>query len=456
MTPTEVAARTPPINAESEATLLAEVFPHDTRRDDRGTLVLGGSPVDELIDAHGTPLYVFDEATLRAQCKAYAHPLAREYPNSLALYASKAHLDPTIAGIVAEEGLGADAVSSGEIRVALAGGMPAERIVLHGNNKLPEEIDYALDVGVGRIVVDSLDELDLIAEIATQRDGQPAPVILRITPGVEAHTHEYIRTGAIDSKFGLQLHSGAAEEAVAQAQAADSIDLTGLHAHIGSQVLDVEPYADSLGIVLDFAAAMTQRHGLVLRDISPGGGFGVSYSEADDPPAAGSFVKVIAETLRAHSLDPEPRLLIEPGRSIVARAGVALYRVGTIKEIPDVRTYVSVDGGMADNIRPALYGAQYRALIANRPPAGSKRLVTVAGRYCESGDVLLRDIELPPLRRGDVLAVPAAGAYHMSMASNYNLVGRPATVLVRNGEARVTRPRETDADLLASFAPVDA
>jgi len=456
MTPTEVAARTPPINAESEATLLTEVFPHDTRRDGRGTLVLGGSPVDELIDAHGTPLYVFDEATLRAQCRAYAQPLAREYPNSLALYASKAHLDPTIAGIVAEEGLGADAVSSGEIRVALAGGMPADRIVFHGNNKLPAEIEYALDVGIGRIVVDSLDELALIAEIAARRAGQPAPVILRITPGVEAHTHEYIRTGAIDSKFGLQLHSGAAEEAVATAQAASSIDLTGLHAHIGSQVFDLEPYADSLGIVLDFAASMSQRHGLVLRDISPGGGFGVSYSEADDPPAAGSFVEVIAETLRARGLSPEPRLLIEPGRSIVARAGVALYRVGTIKEIPDVRTYVSVDGGMADNIRPALYGAQYRALVANRAPDGSTKLVTVAGRYCESGDVLLRDIELPPLRRGDVLAIPAAGAYHMSMASNYNLVGRPATVLVRDGQARVTRRRETDEDLLAAFSLVEA
>ena len=438
-----------------EDTVLAEVFPHGARRDDRGVLVLGGAPVDTLIEDHGTPLYVFDEATLRAQCRAYAEPLRRLYPKSLALYASKAHLDPTIAGIVAAEGLGADAVSSGEIRVALAGGMPAERIVMHGNNKLPEEIDYALSVGVGRIVVDSLDELTLIEEIAAHGGGRPAPIMLRITPGVEAHTHEYIRTGAVDSKFGLPLHSGAAEAAVAQAQAADSLDLTGLHAHIGSQVLDVEPYADSLGIVLDFAAAMSQRHGLVLRDISPGGGFGVSYREDDDPPAAGAFVNVIAATLRARGLNPEPRLLIEPGRSIVARAGVALYRVGTIKEIPGVRTYVSVDGGMADNIRPALYGATYRALIANRPPDGSRQLVTVAGRYCESGDVLLRDIELPTPRRGDVLAVPAAGAYHMSMASNYNLVGRPATVMVRDGVARVTRPRETDADLLAAFAPVE-
>ena len=441
------------MNAAEDA-LLAEVFPLGARRDERGVLVLGDAPVDRLIDAHGTPLYVFDEATLRAQCRAYAQPLAREYPNSLALYASKAHLDPTIAGIVADEGLGADAVSSGEIRVALAGGMPAERIVMHGNNKLPEEIEYALDVGVGRIVVDSLDELAVIAEIADRRGGQPAPVMLRITPGVEAHTHEYIRTGAVDSKFGLPLDSGAAEAAVAQAQAADSVDLTGLHAHIGSQVLDIEPYADSLGIVLDFAAAMTARHGLVLRDISPGGGFGVSYREEDDPPPAGAFVGTIAATLRARGLDPAPRLLIEPGRSIIARAGVALYRVGTIKEIPGVRTYVSVDGGMADNIRPALYGAAYRALVANRTHDASQQLVTVAGRYCESGDVLLRDIELPTLRRGDVLAVPAAGAYHMSMASNYNLVGRPATVLVREAAARVTRPRETDADLLAAFAPV--
>ncbi len=437
-----------------EETLLAEVFPHGARRDDRGVLVLGGAPVDALIEDHGTPLYVFDEATLRAQCQAYAEPLRRSYPNSLALYASKAHLDPTIAGIVAAEGLGADAVSSGEIRVALAGGMPAERIVMHGNNKLPQEIEYALEIGVGRIVVDSLDELDLIEEIAAHRGDRPAPAMLRITPGVEAHTHEYIRTGAIDSKFGLQLHSGAAEEAVAKAQTASSIDLTGLHAHIGSQVLDIEPYADSLSIVLDFAAAMTARHGLVLRDISPGGGFGVSYSEADDPPLASAFVEVIAATLQDRRLNPEPRLLIEPGRSIVARAGVALYRVGPIKEIPGVRTYVSVDGGMADNIRPALYGAVYRALIANRAPDGSRQLVTVAGRYCESGDVLLRDIELPTLRRGDVLAVPAAGAYHMSMASNYNLVGRPATVLVHDGAARVTRSRETDADLLAAFAPV--
>ena len=440
----------------AEDALLAEVFPHGARRDERGVLMLGGAAVDSLADAHGTPLYVFDEATLRAQCRAYAQPLADTYPNSLALYASKAHLDPTIAGIVAAEGLGADAVSSGEIRVTLAGGMPADRIVFHGNNKLPAEIEYALGVGVGRIVVDSLDELDLITEIAARRAGQPAPVMLRITPGVEAHTHEYIRTGAIDSKFGLQLHSGAAEEAVERAQASSSIDLTGLHAHIGSQVLDIEPYADSLGIVLDFAAAMTQRHGLILRDISPGGGFGVSYSESDDPPAADAFVEVIAATLRARGLDPEPRLLIEPGRSIIARAGVALYRVGTIKEIPGVRTYVSVDGGMADNIRPALYGAAYRALVANRTPDASQQLVTVAGRYCESGDVLLRNIELPPLRRGDVLAVPAAGAYHMSMASNYNLVGRPATVLVRDGIAHVTRPRETDADLLAAFAPVEA
>ncbi len=434
----------------NDAAVLADVFPLGSRRDARGTLALGGVPVDELAETYGTPLYVYDEATIRAQCRAFVQPLARAYPNSLALYAAKAHVDPTVAAVVTSEGLGIDAVSSGEIRTALAGGAAAERIVLHGNNKLPREIEYALDAGVGRIIVDSLDELALVEDLAAAR-ARPAPVMLRITPGVEAHTHDYIRTGAVDSKFGLPLASGAAEAAVERAQRSPALDLTGLHAHVGSQVFELAPYADALGIVLDFADDMRQRHGLRLRDVSPGGGFGVRYDPGDDPPAAAAFVAVIAETLLARGLDPAPRLLIEPGRSIIARAGTALYRVGVIKEIPGVRTYVSVDGGMADNIRPALYGARYRALLANRAPQGPQRAVTVAGRYCESGDVLLRDAELPELRRGDLLAVPAAGAYHMAMASTYNLVGRPATVMVRGGAARLTRRRETDEDLLAAF-----
>ena len=408
-------------------------------------------PVTRLVDEHDSPLYVFDEETIRSQCRAYTTPLTSNYPDSLVLYAAKAHADPTVASIVASEGLGMDTVSSGEIRVGLAGGMPPERMVFHGNNKLEREIEYALAVGIGRIVADSLDELDLIEDVAKRRE-QIAPVILRITPGVEAHTHDYIRTGAIDSKFGLPLESGAAEAAVERAMHASCIDLTGLHAHIGSQVFDLEPYADTVNIILDFALEMKHRYGLNLRDFSPGGGFGICYGESDDPPDANEFVTTISHAIDQRNVTPNPRLLIAPGRSIIARSGVALYRVGTIKDIPGVRTYVSIDGGMADNIRPALYGAQYSAVIANRVSANKLETVTVAGRYCESGDVVLRDITLPPMVRGDILAIPAAGAYHMAMASNYNLVGRPATILVNDGTVRVTRPRETDEDLLLGFS----
>lgn len=433
-----------------EHQLLTQIFPLGTTRDDRGVLLLGNIPVDQLIAKYGSPLYVYDEATLRSQCQSYTKPLNLLYPNSLPLYAAKAHIDPTIAGIAASEGLGMDAVSSGEIRVGLTGGMPADRIVLHGNNKLPGEIEYALDTGIGRIVADSLDEIDLIAEIAAHRE-TPANLILRITPGVEAHTHDYIRTGAVDSKFGLPLESGDAEMAIEKCAQAPWINPIGLHSHIGSQIFELDPYADAVGILLDFAEAMRQKHGFILVDFSPGGGFGIRYQESDDPPAATEFVKTIADAVNSRELDPVPRLLIEPGRSIIARAGVALYSVGTIKTITGVRTYVSVDGGMADNIRPALYEATYSALLANREETGTPNRVTIAGRYCESGDVLLRDIALPPLARGDILAIPAAGAYHMSMASNYNMVGRPATVLVCKGKSKLTRHRETDEDLLQPF-----
>ena len=433
-----------------EQQLLTEIFPLGTKRDDRGVLLLGNTPVDQLIAKHGSPLYVFDEATIRAQCRSYTKPLNNLYPNSLTLYAAKAHIDPTIVGIAAAEGLGMDAVSSGEILVGLTGGMPAERIVMHGNNKLPSEIEYALDTGISRIVADSLDEIDLIADIAAHRE-TPANLILRITPGVEAHTHDYIRTGAVDSKFGLPLASGDAEIAIEKCLRAPWLKPIGLHSHIGSQIFELAPYADSVEILLDFAEDMHHKHGFVLGDFSPGGGFGIRYEESDDPPAAAAFVQTIAEAVNSRNRKPLPRLLIEPGRSIIARAGVALYSVGTIKTIPGVRTYVSVDGGIADNIRPALYEATYRALLANRETKDSPIRVTIAGRYCESGDVLLREIELPPLSRGDILAIPASGAYHMSMASNYNMVGRPATVLVCDGAATLTRQRETDEDLLRVF-----
>ena len=433
-----------------ETVLLKQIFPLGAARDERGVLTVGGVALDRLADEFGTPLYVYDEHTIREQCRAYREALTAGYPNWLIVYAGKAYLDPTFLRVVAAEGLGLDVVSSGELRVAQAAVMPLERVVMHGNNKLPAEIELAIELGIGRIVVDGLAELGLVEELAT-RAGRRAQILLRLTPGVEAHTHDYVRTGALDSKFGLGLDSGAAEEAVARAVAADALDLTGLHAHIGSQIFDIEPYQDTMDIVLDFAERMRAGHGFALRDLSPGGGAGVRYTLVDDPPQAREIVDAIVGPIVRRGFSEPPRLLIEPGRSIVARAGVALYRVGAVKEIPKVRTYVSVDGGMADNPRPALYGVAYSALLANRPGKGSAARVTVAGRYCESGDVLLTDVVLPALARGDLLAVATAGAYHMSMASSYNMVGRPAVVLVHDGKARLTRRRETDDDLLSLF-----
>jgi len=435
---------------EHEPDVLKHIFPLHTTRNGAGRLVIGGAEANDLASEFGTPLYIYDEITLRTSCRAYTQALATSYPNSLVLYAGKAYVDPTLLRIVASEGLGMDAVSSGEVHVAQAADFPAERMVFHGNNKLPREVDLALELGIGRIVVDAIEEIEIINDMA-QRKNCKASVLLRLTPGVEAHTHEYIRTGAIDSKFGLGIESGAAEEAIAQAMHAPHIDVMGLHAHIGSQIFDVDPYIDTLNIVMDFAEQMRMRHGLDMRDLSPGGGGGVRYTLEDDPPDPAAVVAAITATVLARKIDRSPRLLIEPGRSIVARSAIALYGVGTVKEIPGVRTYVSVDGGMADNPRPAMYQSQYLALLANRLDAHPPEPVTIAGRYCESGDVLLRDVNLPPLHRGDLLAVPAAGAYHMSMASTYNMVGRPAVVMVSDGHARLTRRRETDDDLLKIF-----
>jgi diaminopimelate decarboxylase len=433
-----------------EEDVLGHIFPIGTTRNGDGALVVGGVDVRSLATDFGTPLYVYDEATLRASCRSYTQALANRYPRALVLYAGKAYVDPELLKVVASEGLGIDAVSSGELRVAEASGFPLERAVLHGNNKLLHEIDVALQLGIGRIVIDAIEEIETIDKIARGR-GVSAPVLLRLTPGVEAHTHEYIRTGAVDSKFGLGIDSGAAEEAVARAIAAPNINVMGLHAHIGSQIFETDPYADTLNIVLDFAQRMSTAHGLELRDLSPGGGGGVRYTLDDDPPDPADIVEVIASTVLARGLTKPPRLLLEPGRSIVARSAIALYAVGTVKDIRGIRTYVSVDGGMADNPRPAMYQSKYLALLANRHSNEPPAPVTIAGRYCESGDVLVRDVRLPKLQRGDLLAIPAAGAYHMSMASTYNMVGRPAVAMVSNGETRLTRKRETDDDLLAVF-----
>ena len=442
---------------------MQKLWPQTCQMDDRGEVWLGGCAASALAAAHGTPLYVFDEATLTGAVAAYRSALARAYPGSAQIaYASKAFLCTALAQLWAREGLDLDVVSGGELAIALAAGLPASRIHFHGNNKTPAELIEALNAGIGRIVVDNFQELATLGRLAGQRGGPAISIWLRIAPGVQAHTHAHIQTGQDDTKFGFTLSSGDAERAVALALATPGLKLLGVHAHIGSQIYEPESLAASAARLVHFAAVMRDLHGFTLAELSPGGGWGVPMV-ADDPdvPTAvyvDALAQGVTQACRAAGL-PLPHLVLEPGRSLVARAAVALYRVGARKEIPGVRTYVSLDGGMADNIRPALYGAHYTAhrIPAQDVPAEQiaarlaepSEVVTLAGKFCESGDVLIRDVSLPRLASGDLVALPMAGAYTLSMASNYNMARRPAVLLVAGGGARLIQRRETYADLAA-------
>jgi diaminopimelate decarboxylase len=448
-----------------------QLWPDGAGIDARGHLTFGGCDTVELARAYGTPLYLLDEATFRASCRAYRDALARHYPGaSSAHYASKALLNSAVARLVAEEALGLDVVSGGELYIALRAGFPAERIHLHGNAKPRAELEQALAAGIGKIVVDTLDELDLLARLTSGR-AVPQAVLLRLSPDITADTHAHIQTGSAVSKFGLPL--AALDAAAARLALAPGLRLAGLHTHLGSQILDYAPITQAVDVLLDCAARLRDEHQLAVAEISPGGGLGTPYTADQPTPDVDAYVAAIAQAMRvgctAHGF-PLLRLVVEPGRSIVARAGVALYEIVATKPLPvtDERPktkeklpadaslrpssalrYLHVDGGMADNIRPALYGARYTALLANRAGAPAAELVHIAGRYCESGDVLIRDIGLPRAELGDILAVATAGAYTLSMASNYNLAPRPALLLVGAGRACVIQRRETYADLAA-------
>ncbi|MDE2787479.1 MAG: diaminopimelate decarboxylase [Chloroflexota bacterium] len=428
---------------------LTHVFPDTTDTNSVGHLTIGGCDAVELVEQYGTPLYVLDESTLRSRCRQFAGAFATRYPNAQAVYASKAYINPALARIFAEEGLGLDVVSGGELAVAMAGDVPLERVYFHGNNKTPAELEEAVAAGIGRVVVDSFHELDLLERICSEA-GKSQDILVRVSPGIDPHTHAYTTTGIIDSKFGFSIQTGDAEKAIQQAVAAPHLNLQGLHFHLGSPIFELEPYQAATDLVLRFAAGLREQ-GLNLQEFSPGGGFAIAYTRNDRPPAPDDYAEAIVGTLTATcdelGMEP-PALVIEPGRSIIGPAGVALYRIGAIKEIPGVRTYVSVDGGMGDNIRPALYQASYEVLSANRPAAEPDATVTIAGKYCESGDVLASDILLPAPAAGDVIAIPAAGAYCPSMASNYNLNPRPPIVLVNDGQSRLIRRRESYADMM--------
>jgi diaminopimelate decarboxylase len=429
---------------------LVPIFPRTADLTPGGHLAIGGCDAVELAREFGTPLYVFDEDELRATCREYREAFAQQYAASAVVYAAKAYLARWLAALVAEEGLGMDVVSGGELAVARAAGFPMERIIFHGNNKSEQELREAVEAGVGRIVIDNFLDLELLPRVAAAA-GRKQPVLVRVSPGVDPHTHAKTTTGTVDVKFGFTMEEGKAEQAVAQALAVPELEVLGLHCHLGSPIFELEPYWQANEIMIGFAREMRERHGLELREYNIGGGFAVQYQRDKPAPSAAQYAQAVAESLREaltkHGL-PEPALFVEPGRSVVARACVALYTVGARKEIPGVRTYVSVDGGMGDNIRPAMYESRYEALVANRATDASAERVTIAGKYCESGDVLIKDIELPALRAGDLLALPASGAYNLPMASNYNLSLRPPVVLVRDGHARLVRRRETYDDLM--------
>ncbi len=427
----------------------AYLWPLTTVIDDSGRLMIGGCDVVKLAHRYGTPLYLFDEATIRNACRNWRTALAAHYQGETAVhYASKALLNMALARLIADEGLGLDVVSGGELYVALRAGFPPQRIHMHGNAKTRTELEQALAAGIGQIIVDNLDELELLANLTAHRSSLQA-VALRVAPDIATDTHAHIQTGHATSKFGLPLD--ALDAAAERLRIAPGLRLVGLHAHLGSQLFDVNPYTAEIDVLLDSAMLLRERHGLMIQEINAGGGMGIPYT-ADQHPldfhtCAARLGEALTDGCRRRGF-PLLRLVIEPGRSIIARAGVALYTIVATKVLPHTR-FLHIDGGMGDNIRPALYGARYTAVLAERANAPVEEIVEIAGRYCESGDMLIRAIPLPRARVGDVLAVPVAGAYTLSMASTYNLTPRPAVVMVNDRSARLVQRRETYEDMVA-------
>jgi diaminopimelate decarboxylase len=427
------------------------LLPRSAQADPAGRLSIGGCDVEELAGRFGTPLYVYCEDELRARCREYREGFGA----GAVAYSGKAFLCLAMAQLADDEEMCLDVATGGELLVAQRAGFPPARILFHGNNKSERELHAALSAGVGRIVVDSFDELDRIERLVA--GGLPVPsVLVRVTPGVEAHTHDYIATGADDSKFGFAVSTGAARDALLRVAKSGAMELAGIHCHIGSQILLLDSFGLAATVVADLAADVSRAIGAPIGELNLGGGLGIPYTAADvvDAPSIGEFATFVrdrfARACRVANLDPAPRLTVEAGRSIAGPAGITLYAVGTVKEIPGVRTYVAVDGGMSDNPRPATYGARYEAFVPARVTAARPLVATLAGKHCEQGDILVADAQLPAdLAVGDVVATPVTGAYGYSMASNYNFVPRPAVVFVRDGRARVVVRRESLDDLVA-------
>ena len=416
-----------------------------------GALEIGGCDTVELARRFGTPLYVVDEEYLRETCRAYRRAFKTRYPTSHISFSSKVFTTMAICRIVSEEGLGTDVSSGGELYTALQAGVDPAMIVMHGTNKSLQEIEMAVANKVGRIGIDCLGEIDTLQRVAAAH-GATCDVLIRVAPGVQADTHTHIQTGKLDTKFGFPLVDGAAKEAVARIAGAANLTLRGINCHIGSQILELRPFAEAAEMMVAFAAELQAELGYTVEDLDLGGGLGVRYLPSDRPPSIDDYAEAVTSTVKAACAQrnlPLPRLIVEPGRRLVGEAGTTLYTVGVVKEIPGVRTYVSVDGGMSDNPRPALYGARYDAIVANKAREPRDGTVTVSGKHCET-DTLIADLDVPQIVPGDILAVQTTGAYTYSMASNYNRLPRPAVVLVAAAQAEVIVERESLEDLVRS------
>ena len=414
-------------------------------------LTIGGVDTIALAEKYGTPLYVMDEDMIRQNCRIYKDAIDRDYNgNGLILYASKAFSCLHMYRIVREEGLGVDVVSGGELYTALKAGMDPEKIYFHGNNKTDDEIELAVGNNVGRLVVDNFLELEHINRIAKEKN-KTVSILFRIKPGIDAHTHAFIRTGQIDSKFGFALETGEAFEAVKSASEYKNLKIAGIHCHIGSQIFELEPFQEAAKVMCGFIAEVKDKLDIVLDELNLGGGFGIKYTEKDDPVAYDQYIDAVASVIKTCCREAGiklPKILMEPGRSIVASAGITLYTIGNVKNIPGIRKYVSVDGGMTDNPRYILYQSEYEVAIANKASDPRDDIVTIAGKCCESGDLIQENTKLQQAEAGDVLAVFATGAYNYSMASNYNRIPRPPVVMVSGGKDKLILKREAYEDLI--------
>jgi diaminopimelate decarboxylase len=425
--------------SESPAVEASPVYPAGSRVNERGHLEIGACDVVDLAAEFGTPAYIYAEDDVRGRARAYLQAFRSRTDDFEVLYASKAAPVTAIYRLCRDEGLAVDVASGGELHMAMRAGFDPSRIYLHGNNKTEAELRYAIEAGVGHVIVDSFGEIERFDAMLDR----PQEVLIRVTPGVLPTTHSYVQTGGLDSKFGFGLEDGLAERAIAAVRQSRNLRLVGLHAHIGSQIFELEPYVSAIEALAGLTGPDWE-----CRILNVGGGLGIAYTSADEPPSIDRYVDVKLQGIR-QVFDPVPRILIEPGRSLVGNAGVTAYEIGTVKEIPNVRTYLAVNGGMSDNLRPMLYGSRYEAIVANRAAEVPDTLATVAGMHCESGDILITEAMLASPAVGDILVTPATGAYGHAMANNYNGAPRPAVVLCKDGDARLVIRRETWDDLLA-------